>query len=803
NCSKGLLLPSDKCFYEEWMTKQNFTPTGPVDLKVHWEIRKDENGFMVPVIVTQWKLNDDGSIPYLKGVELQVVKLENSEQLCIHYRLSKELPGMRNQNDEQWALFVDRMVVEPGFTYSVSVANLPKPNSGYTNYNVNQKFAVPDCSDPSMKQIKFCIETGEFWQPNISMTRTGPDGRTLLVLFNSGEPAERYNVFVKCGEEKQTQTILNKLEYSHAVLADFAVGVEALTMVSPHIDSLVISTKTKDSRSFLNATFDLETWPHTCCSFNVQIQPFFEACGNDCYRKSQKFNICPGQVVSHTDRKSQVLLGICLFGLLCGLVVLAACLHYRRPPKDQKTTPSELPPQKRPVPAPERSVLIIYSRDHPQYTDIVLKLSAFLRAKCGVEVYLDLLDTTSIGVMGRLPWTEQQKRLIEQTSNKVLVLCSRGVQAKWGAMCGGPRVHLREDIHSPMGDMLTLALQLITPDMQRPASYGKYMVAYFEDISGEHDVPSMFNVAVKYKLMKHFEELYFRILDLEKYQRGRIHTIEGIGNDEYFNCPSGKALRDAIEVFQAYQLENPDWFEKECTDSEDEELPEESRLFLDQCTQPILTCEPVLNIGPPVFQHGVELHKVGHTESIWTAEVPSLNLDFSEPSVLGIQSAHNEVFSLYPSAEPRPAILTPGVYPAVLDSRPCLVAEPALLELLPSNRNEVLAKVELPVDDCSEEDVDTLQRLLQLQLSLASSQVPAPPPSMDDYNQPEEVEESEMEEASGKRQSRWSDQGYSSRDSFVREEPPASSLAALAKLQEVLYLNSPISSGFCTETMDS
>lgn len=87
-------------------------------------------------------------------------------------------------------------------------------------------------------------------------------------------------------------------------------------------------------------------------------------------------------------------------------------------------------------------------------------------------------------------------------------------------MCGEPRVLLREDVRSPVGDMLTLALQLITPDMQRPASYGKYLVAYFDDVSSEGDVPSMFDIAVKYKLMKHFEELYFRILDVEKYKHG-------------------------------------------------------------------------------------------------------------------------------------------------------------------------------------------------------------------------------------------------------------------------------------------
>ncbi|XP_072529186.1 interleukin 17 receptor A1a [Salminus brasiliensis] len=757
----------NNCFYKEWMKQQDYTPSAPVDLRTHWDIKVDENGDLVAVIVAQWKAMDDGSIRFLKGAQLQVMKLDTGEHLCIHYILSKKLPGMRNPAGEQWAFIVDRMVVEPGFNYSVSVSNLPKPNSGFSNYDIRTYVVVPDCSHPVMMKTKFCIIRGSFWQPNITMERTGPDGRTLLVSFNTEELSETYDVFVKCGDDKQTKRILNK-----------------------------------DNRSFLNITFDLEAWPHTCCKFNVQIQPFFSKCRNDCTRKNRGFDICLG--ADEPPKESKIwLIFAGLFLLICGLIVCAACLHHRKQRKEWSRKHSPSTPAcdaNLPVKAHEHSVLIVYSRDHPKYTDVVLKLCAFLRAKCGIEVYLDLLDTTSIGVMGRLQWTEQQKRLIEQTSNKVLVLCSRGVQAKWGAMCGGPRVHLREDVHSPVGDMLTLALQLITPDMQHPASFGKYLVAYFEDISGEQDVPSMFEVAVKYKLMKHFEELYFRILDLEKYQRGKIHTIEGIGIDEYFSCPSGKALRDAVEVFQAYQLENPDWFEKECLDSEDEDLAAESSLFLDQNAPPILTCEPVLNSGPPVFEHGVEIHHVDQTENVWTSEIPHLNLDFIEPSVLGVQPVHSQVYSLYPSVEPPPGIHASGVYPAILDSQACLLAEPALPELLPLNRNEVFVKGEPPAKDFSAEEVDALQ---QLQLSLASLQMLAPPPSMDDHNQPEERDENEMEEASGKRQSRWSDQGYSSRDSNVREEPPPSSLADLAKLQEVLYLNSPISSGFCTETTGS
>ncbi len=164
-----------------------------------------------------------------------------------------------------------------------------------------------------------------------------------------------------------------------------------------------------------------------------------------------------------------------------------------------------------------------------------------------------------------------QRERISKSSDKVLILCSPGVHAKWKAMCGEQKVRLKEDERSPIGDMLTPALSLIIPDFVNASSFHKYMVAYFDDVCSEDDVPAPFNIVVKYKLMKHFEEIYFRILDMEKHEPGRIKYIEGIRENDYFNCPSGRGLRDAIEAFKNYQLKNPNWFEIELLDTDDEE----------------------------------------------------------------------------------------------------------------------------------------------------------------------------------------------------------------------------------------
>nr|XP_055046634.1 interleukin 17 receptor A1a [Misgurnus anguillicaudatus] len=749
----------NNCMYDGWLKPSDFTPTGPDDLTVGVNVRTNMKGELEPVIVAEWKAKDDGSIHFLTGTEFNVLRLSTNEHLCVHYNFLHTFKSMTNSYDEKWSFSVDKVVVDPGSTYLVTVSNLPKPNIQHTSYNMNKTVVVPGCDDPLMRQTKICFERGDTWQPNITMVKTnGSNGKPdLFVTFNPGENAEKYNVFVKCSRDSQMKTLYN------------------------------------ERKTFLNVTYDLDNWPKTCCDFNVQIQPFFRKCANDCRRKNRSFNICaePPRIITETDSALWIIpVAICLLVFCIGCC--AVYLRFRKPKKGPEKPPNIHPHPEVPVPPGSRSVLIFYSRDHPLYTDIVLKLCAFLRAKCGIEVVLDLLDTTWVGTIGRLQWIEQQKRRIEQSSGKILVLCSRGMQAKWGAICGEPRILLREDARSPIGDMLTLALQLITPDMQYPASYGKYLVAYFDDVCNECDVPSMFDIAVKYKLMKHFEELYFHILDVEKYQQGIMHCIKGISKDDYFKCPSGKALRDAIETFQAYQMENPDWFEKEQVNSEEDVRGESSPLLDDIQTgvQPIYELKPVYNDGLPIFVNEVEVHQ--ETQSV-CAVIPHIYETPEESPVRiinpVIRAEHSQVISNYPEVEPPLEVPIVDMIPVGPESYPYLLAEGVPVE--PSNlpsesgwnemypmgeQSDSFQAVSIEGQDhssFSQPSEQAVQQLVDLFNTLwTPCGVTAPPPSMEDsfqlnqemdLSQPVEVEENEMDGASQTRPSEGSDQGYSSR----------------------------------------
>ena len=448
-------------------------------------------------------------------------------------------------------------------------------------------------------------------------------------------------------------------------------------------------------------------------------------------------------------------------------------------------------------------MLIIYSQDHRLYRDVVLKLCAFLQAQCGTEVLVDLLDTTSIGVVGRIRWLEWQRQQLKNPSDKILVLCSRGVQAKWRAMCGQGRVKLREDVLSPTDDMLTPFLNLFLPDMHHTGMLGKYMVAYFNDISGEQDVPSVFDIGVKYKLMKHFEELYFRILDVEKYQPDQVCHIKGIGADDYSDCPSGRDLKCAVETFQAYQLDNPDWFEKECVDDEEEVITEASLLIDQLQIPPVLECVPLIRDGLPVFINEVEINENGVGVHVLTPELnpqrqiwsvaeltPVVNPECRRLSTLDEESMEH----LY-RRSPRPeSVYT--VEPVVNNPQPprqnwvSLEEKPFSQNPTEDEEGDYLLPISQP---SSHSDLRSLALQNSLVIkpqdsSCTSMQSVHFPASEAVLSQPVEMEEDEVLETAGKGPNSGSDQGYISKmssqnESASKEDP----MEALRRLQEQLF----------------
>ncbi|KAL6117168.1 il17ra [Pungitius sinensis] len=752
---------------EDWLRVNEYTPSGPEGFNVCIDTRQDEMGHLHPVLVANWKIRDDGSVSYLTASEVHVLVMSTNENLCVRYSFKDKL-SMRSPTQEKWSLSAT-MLVDPGQMYQVSVFNIPKTEVGHSPSDVTSHVTTPGCLDPKMQMTVFCIERGSLWQPNISLTAVS--GRSALdVSFTPDTLCEDYIIILSCSTYQ------------------------------------VVRRTHKANHETLNVTFHLDKCPKFCCQFDVEIKPLFPQCGQDCARRRRTLDICPEQtrtVACNEPVYTFVIMGVVF---LCGVTAVVMYFLCRKQGKPSATaTPlvGEIP-QERQVKQPPK-VLVIYSQDHRLYSDVVLKLCTFLQAKCGTKVLVDLLDATSVGMVGRLRWLEWQRQQLRNPSDKILILCSRGVQAKWKAMCGQGRVTLREDVLSPTDDMLTPFLNLFVPDLHQVGMLGKYLVAYFDDISGEQDVPSVFDILVKYKLMKHFEELYFRILDIEKYQPGQVNQIKGIGGDEYFNCQSGRALKKAIDAFKAYQLENPDWFEKECVNSEEEAMTEANRLIGQLQIPPVLENVPLIRYGPPPYINEVEIQDNGDSLVVLTPELnPKREVSSAAELTPVVDLKHKHQY-LSNSNE----VLTHHVYPHSPRSESVYIVEPVLNNLQPPRQNwlSLHAKPynQIPTEDeeqdsllpmglpsaCSEKKSSAPQDSVNLtpqEFSCASIQREYFHQSQIRNSQAVEMEEDEVLEPIRKPPCSGSDQGYISKMSSQHERAIKNDpLVALRMLQEELF----------------
>eukprot|EP00062_Callorhinchus_milii_P009970 gi/632954327/ref/XP_007892899.1/ PREDICTED: interleukin-17 receptor A isoform X1 [Callorhinchus milii] len=559
DCSQESLNCSIKisgCLDHSWLTPFKWTPSSPKEVMVNVSIQESEPGIFIPVLLIKWKLGTDASIRSYQGVQVSVQRQSDSHRSCLQYRFRNRIKSQLNPQREKWSFSLERFVVEPEYTYLVDVYSLPRRNINEYPDQGSMMFVVPGCKDGLMKRTELCKRRGSMWEPNITHSQ---HGTRLSFSFWTGNYSQNYTVFLR----------------SHSSLG-FVCNNEQQTI-------------TEEPGRRVNVTFFTQEWMSSCCHYSISIQPFFVDCYNDCVRHQrdipcpEKTGLPPLATAEPSSEISETSIGITIGIVTVTIVLLGVFLFVvwvqmkcrtKIPLPDISTGGKKsIASEDTERPQVVKRVLIVYSLDHVLYKDIVLAFAEFLLTVCGTEVILDLLQTNTISEVGHLNWLAQHKK----TSDKIIILCSRGTRAKWTAMLGTEQsqVLLRGDERSPMRDMFTPAMNLIVPDFKKPASFGKYIVAYFDGISEDGDVPDPFNVGVKYKLMKQFEEIHFRVQDLEKYEPGKTYQVPGITSDDYHKHPSGERLRNAIRKFQRYQMEQPDWFEKECLLSAEEAGAEE------------------------------------------------------------------------------------------------------------------------------------------------------------------------------------------------------------------------------------
>ncbi|XP_075458527.1 interleukin-17 receptor A isoform X2 [Ascaphus truei] len=512
------------CMDVSWLRTYHWTPAAPSAMDVTVGLEWNEEGKNVPVLVIKWTAEEDSSIQDLQGAEVSVLQASINQQVCVQFQYGNKFPSQRNSENQKWSFFYNNFEVEPGQLYHVTVQHLPRQTESRNRKEMS--FTVPGCNDRDMGQTAPCCHQGFCWNPSIVMEKFGDD---LVVTFDSRNDSWRYLVLV-----------------------------ESTMRMPPYNTKQNVNLQPGERGRPVNVSYP-GLAKNPLCWYKVQIQPFITACGNDCRRYSYT-EPCPTDPALPTSppephkRLHLCSISACVTLLVMGMFIICTILKCNKEEEDATRKPGPDPP---PLPTVQK-VWLVYSADHKRYVDVVIKLAYFLQTAWGVDVVLDRLHVEDIAVLGKMNWLSRQKSLMERLNGKILLLCSRGTQAKWKAMQATQRawVTLREDNHE-LGDLFTPAFSLLLPDLLKPLTCERYMVAYFEELSSEDDVPSPFQWCPLYSLTRNLQALFFRIQGQEQHQPGVTFNVP---QDEV-TCY--QSLKQAVQRCRAWQEKNLDWFERE------------------------------------------------------------------------------------------------------------------------------------------------------------------------------------------------------------------------------------------------
>ncbi|XP_036913953.1 interleukin-17 receptor A [Sturnira hondurensis] len=552
-------VKNSTCLDDSWIQPRNLTPSSPKDVQVEVRVARTQDGDRVPVVHVQWALQTDASILCLEGAEVSVLQLSTNERLCVKFEFLSKLQHHR----KPWRFAFSHFVVEPGREYEVTVHHLPKPIPDGDPNHQSRTLLVPNCDDHVMRETRPCVSSGSLWEPNITLVLLEASQK-LQASFTPWNESARYQILLESFPREDNQTCFQHTVDIPAPTAEALHQRANLTFILPNVD-----------------------W---CCRHQLKIQPFFSSCLNDCDRRTVNVS-CPkivdpsGLIADYMPLWVYVFItGIAIL-LVGSAILLILCMTWRlsgsHREKPGTRDPGAVPPAGlTPPPLKPRKVWIVYSADHPLYVDVVLKFAQFLITVCSTEVALDLLEEQVIAEMGIMTWVGRRKQEMVDSSSKIIILCSRGTRAKWQAILGWeePVLQLCCDHQRLAGDLFTAAMNMILPDFEKPACFGTYVICYFSDISSEDDIPNLFHIMPRYPLMDKFEEVYFRIQDLEMFEPGRMHCVGELTGDNYLQSPSGQQLRQAVDRFHEWQVQCPDWFERQNLYS----APDQDLQFLDE-----------------------------------------------------------------------------------------------------------------------------------------------------------------------------------------------------------------------------
>ena len=197
-------------------------------------------------------------------------------------------------------------------------------------------------------------------------------------------------------------------------------------------------------------------------------------------------------------------------------------------------------------------LFIAFSNDHTMHQDVIINFVKFLQADLGFEVYCELFSDQDIS-LDPAGWLEN--RLC--SADKALILWSPGGVQKWNNETDNRHVNT---------DLFTPVLRRLKNDIFHNINAGKYCFGYF-DYCTKESIPEVFGEAraglYHYKLMEHFDDLYYRLKGIERYLPDGQIAVQNVDVDLYHDPKInkyGNALRKSIEMMNKYVQTHPEWY---------------------------------------------------------------------------------------------------------------------------------------------------------------------------------------------------------------------------------------------------
>lgn len=203
-------------------------------------------------------------------------------------------------------------------------------------------------------------------------------------------------------------------------------------------------------------------------------------------------------------------------------------------------------------------VFVVFMDDHKLHKDVIHWFCAYLKQDLGLDVRVHIWQPADVA-LNQVTYMKDNMRL----ADKVVIICSEGTK----------RCMEKTEYD---GDLFTPIVREVSQDAFLGKNPGKFLVGYFP-YSKPDDVPELLHdqcliYFALFKLMKQFEQFYFRLVGIEKFQQGAIYRIDKIAFDRYFDpglTTCGMKLKESIDRMVEFVDRNPTWY----NDYQGSELP--------------------------------------------------------------------------------------------------------------------------------------------------------------------------------------------------------------------------------------